>query len=966
MADELLSCYRQDLAPDIKKNIEPHLVALEQAKYNDILTLPLIQTLLGQTEGAKAPKDELCKPGKWRSSITSQLELTLSEMGSDSTYKAHLIFIAALAALQAFQQSNVTGPPLPFDSARVIFSPDVHTDSKVLHQVRRVLVDELSVDGIGAYKLTPNIELLSLADALLTDNLLGATSWTAKWARMRISFLHQRILSEESSTLQTAVYDLMAQVEGRLSGDSTSLPAFLQEQAAVHTHHGFDRKARQALDQATKLTGFEFALTGLLGKRTKWQEKDLSQLVVLAKSRDDATKESTNGTSKAEVKASSKPENLDLNDDTLLESISFTQQPSTASTDMKAADTLPASLLGLDPGKQPLLHPIDSITLLLYASSITNTSPGDGLTREETLPYATRVLDGGSSNWQVYTQALLVRSRIEGYRSRTAERGLLQLQALVDQVIAETAPSLSSDQDSAAPSVAKIEAASAASSEDTQTTFLPRIAASDSAPASQRLRYIYPLCSPTRWELEAELAERWVSLGGLRSALEIYERLEMWAEAALCWAATEREDKARVVVRQQLFHCTAGKEHDDEVTEGSGETWSGEPRSPPPADAPRLYCILGDIDADATMYEQAWIVSGKRYARAQRSLGRLAFAARDFPAAATAYKHAVSQNQLSGTSWFALGCAQLEMQDFADAADSFTRTVQLDDTDAEAWSNLASALLNLGPDQREGTTNSTAATILADDDFSPEAATAERRVDPQKHKRDALKALNKAASLKFNNYRIWDNVLTVAASLIPPAYTEVVAAQKRIIEMRGATDGERCVDETILAYLVRYVIAASEDPETGKAEYVAGKPGLQRMVLEMVDKQIVPLITASARLWGSVAKLALWRGRPGSALEAHEKAWRALTTQPEWEASTEARWNAVVDATVELADAYESLGQMGKTEGLAAGSGELVAKDWKFKARSAVKSIMGKGKEMWEDSEGWGRLQASMDGLKSS
>jgi hypothetical protein len=72
----------------------------------------------------------------------------------------------------------------------------------------------------------------------------------------------------------------------------------------------------------------------------------------------------------------------------------------------------------------------------------------------------------------------------------------------------------------------------------------------------------------------------------------------------------------------------------------------------------------------------------------------------------------------------------------------------------------------------------------------------------------------------------------------------------------------------------------------------------------------------------------------------------------------------VVDQTIDLVDAYETLGPRERTEGLAAGSGELVAKDWKFKARSAVRSVMGKGKEGWEDGEGWERLKSRLEELK--
>ena len=49
---------------------------------------------------------------------------------------------------------------------------------------------------------------------------------------------------------------------------------------------------------------------------------------------------------------------------------------------------------------------------------------------------------------------------------------------------------------------------------------------------------------------------------------------------------------------------------------------------------------------------------------------------------------------------------------------------------------------------------------------------------------------------------------------------------------------------------------------------------------------------------------------------------------------------------------YARFGPMDKE-----GTEEMVAKDWRFKARSAVRGILGKGKEFWEDSEGWARLK---------
>jgi hypothetical protein len=39
--------------------------------------------------------------------------------------------------------------------------------------------------------------------------------------------------------------------------------------------------------------------------------------------------------------------------------------------------------------------------------------------------------------------------------------------------------------------------------------------------------------------------------------------------------------------------------------------------------------------------------------------------------------------------------------------------------------------------------------------------------------------------------------------------------------------------------------------------------------------------------------------------------------------------------------------------------------DWRFKARSAVRGVLGKGREMWGDSDGFRRLESIMETLKA-
>ena len=355
---------------------------------------------------------------------------------------------------------------------------------------------------------------------------------------------------------------------------------------------------------------------------------------------------------------------------------------------------------------------------------------------------------------------------------------------------------------------------------------------------------------------------------------------------------------------------------------------------------------------------------------------------------------------------------------------AFGRCVGIEEGDAEGWSNLAAALLRLEPGESATDEGAEEVDVALDDDDDEEEEEEEEEhtltsktrkmvVDPQRHRLEALVALKRAAALKRDSFRIWQNLLTVAASISPPPYADIIVAQQRLIELRGHVDGEACIDVEIVEGLVAHVIAMGADDgkekATGKKEEAAWKMagskktplvGLEKMVVDLVQRDITPLITTSRRLWLVVAKLALHLKHPGAALEAYEKAWRVTVNRPGWEegrgsAAAEEAWMEVVDATVEVVDGYESLGGRrredadgnrggnggggggkgevvdaegkgkGEGEGVAEGmeEGELVCRDWKFKARSAIRGVLGRAREGWEGSEGWERLRGRMGEL---
>jgi tetratricopeptide (TPR) repeat protein len=106
------------------------------------------------------------------------------------------------------------------------------------------------------------------------------------------------------------------------------------------------------------------------------------------------------------------------------------------------------------------------------------------------------------------------------------------------------------------------------------------------------LEYLFCLSYPTYWELSLELGERYLSMGAAASALQIFEEFEAWEKIIDCYRLLGKLKKAEEIIRARL-----------EVKP-----------------TPLLWCVLGDVINDDKCYENAWELSEKRFARAQRGL----------------------------------------------------------------------------------------------------------------------------------------------------------------------------------------------------------------------------------------------------------------------------------------------------------------------------------------------------------
>lgn len=597
--------------------------------FRDVLTSPQARDVFTISETLDIADVPLAA---WFTTLTAQTEHTREQ--------EYVRLILAVASLHAFLQVNWTGPNLDFKPLDILVVPDSlkdQLDEGILHTKS---ITELASGGEPAYHLAEVPFFLRIAEICLSTPFTHLQ--TAAWWKFRVWSIHEHVLDEPvappSDLLPPLVpFDQLAESEPDLVG------RLLLEEGLLDHQLSQDRQAAELFVRAAAAVKLEYELTGALGKRTKFQQNDVTQLVLLAESRPRDGDAPAGEPSKTSTAPEPTPETLALNDDTLLEQTQFTSSSPAA----------PGSRLAhLDPSNQPPLHPLDQCIFLAMCLNVRNMSPSHGLTAEQMSPYVARVIEH-PRNWSVHTMALLLRSRLEAHRTRTVERSTLQLQALVDQM-----------------------------------------PTADSA-VTERLLYIHSLPLPSKWEMQRELALRFLSLGVVRSALEIFERLEMWEEVVKCWQSMDQQDKGIAIVRDLL----QGKKAEAEAVIARGKASSDtRKRTLDAAREAKLWALLGDLEPEHALehYTRAWEVSKQTSGRAMRSLGGYHFARGDYPNAIECLRKAVKINPLYSRSWFILGCAYVRQEEWQGAREAFTRCVSIDDEDGESWNNLASVYLRLG------------------------------------------------------------------------------------------------------------------------------------------------------------------------------------------------------------------------------------------------------------------------------
>ncbi|KAG0146587.1 hypothetical protein CROQUDRAFT_62710 [Cronartium quercuum f. sp. fusiforme G11] len=855
-------------------------------------------------------------------SKAKDLNISVAPMKLDdrdpAEFTIRLTVIASL--LSIFVQVNFTGPIFPSESVK-IFGKSESGEEATLNSIS---LGRLSLAGEPAYHLTKSATFLFLAIELLKsistiDEEPGDLSEfrahffpTLVWWELRAGILQRKLIEEQipfSNKLlgdldQLSEYLTELQKENRSDGIDGQdlqdlLPMLTLERGLAEHLMGNEKNANKFFLRAAEEAGLEYELTGILGKRTKFQEHDLSQLVVLARGRtrtsltshkhdlpETTLSESTPSTATALPGA---PITLALNDDTLLEKTQFTSTTSSTS-------------LPINPHNQPKLHPLDQSILLALSLSIKNTSPSHGLTKAQMAPFIERVLEN-VSNWSVHSMALLIRSRLEAHRSRTVERGLLQLQALVDQLTkdAENDPV-------------------------------------DQSSARERVRWTWGLGLPSKWELERELGRKLVGLGVIRSAMEIFERLEMWEDVVQCHLKLDSKPIGVQLVKDLI----AGHKVESDVMMSKTRTGQDGKR------LGKMWCLLGELECNPAHWQTAWDVSEHTSSRAMRSLGAYYFSKGDYFKTKECLSVALKINPLFIRTWFIYGCAAMRLEDWAEAEIGFRRCIILDDEDAEAWNNLATVHLKQATVEENSpsrpTPTSTGQPDASDEDFSDDPIMPLSLSRPMA----AFQALQRAVKLSYDSWRMWTNYMIVGISIAE--YTEAIRALGRVVEIRG----QEGLDHSVLDKLVEVAIALKRQSSN---ERLTNSKIYERLS-EVMNRIILIKCSNDYRVWESMSELCLCMNEHKTSLEHQLNAYRVGVSQAvdSWTTNLDT-WKVASEIVERTINKLEKFGPKLSVE-------DQQELNWKWQSKSILRSFLSKSKVAFEDEVRWTELDERLQLIK--
>uniref|UniRef100_A0A672JW36 Tetratricopeptide repeat protein 27 n=1 Tax=Sinocyclocheilus grahami TaxID=75366 RepID=A0A672JW36_SINGR len=359
------------LSPDWKQsgfNGGPLLQLVCEGDFEAVLFSSAVQGLLGG-----APEED--------DSIEAYLERQVLETA---------LLVLAVGCLNLFAQSNWTGPPVELHVSDFLPEALLQKFSQPA-ALNAAVQSSLQLDGESVYSLVSNPLLLLLTRVIFVN--CGPKLETLQllpWWTLRYVGLHQQILEERSPQLFNLVLRCIEKVYKceELFTNNThrnlAIQFHLECSYACLTYYEY-RRAKEHMQTARDLSGIDVNMIGALGKRTRFQENFLAQLILDVKRKDSSPVPNSESPSLSPTPKELLPKDHQLSDDTVLNQINLAEPSEHELPDLSAEEqTLILCLLS-----QPKF-------------------------------------------WAVEVTSLCLRTKLERGSSRRVERAMMQTQTLVD------------------------------------------------------------------------------------------------------------------------------------------------------------------------------------------------------------------------------------------------------------------------------------------------------------------------------------------------------------------------------------------------------------------------------------------------------------------------------------------------------------------------------------------------------
>lgn len=270
--------------------------------------------------------------------------------------------------------------------------------------------------------------------------------------------------------------------------------------------------SKKFFEYACELSEISIEHTGILGKRTRFQQKDIPQLVVKVgkKAQAEEIPKLVDVLSRVDENLDL-PKDITLEDDTLLPDIAFVHDEN--------------EKFDLTNPEENSNHDAQLLLLAKLDIMLKGEVMEESLKDEWSLAYL-RSLIKLSDTWCINYKALALRSIVEKKNMRKMDRALMQMEELIK--------------------------------------------VSECSKVDKRSKSFYSVLPQSTWQLKRSLGDISMDLALFKNALEMYTRIEYWEGIIKCHCILNQTVKAERLIRQELdkqespyLYCLLGDTTDD-------------------------------------------------------------------------------------------------------------------------------------------------------------------------------------------------------------------------------------------------------------------------------------------------------------------------------------------------------------------------------------------------------------------